>query len=91
METVDFTRICLSLAFVVGLIWFASWGLKKSGLDKRLRGVTGSHGRLQVSDVLYIDAKRKLVLVRADAREYLLLLSGDATTVIDQLTPKDSV
>ena len=91
MEAIDFTRVCLSLAFVIALIWFASWGLKKSGLDKRLRGVTGSGARLQVSDVLYIDPKRKLVLVRFDAREYLLLLSGDVTTVIDQLTPKDIV
>jgi flagellar protein FliO/FliZ len=91
MEAVDFTRIFLSLAFVVGLIWFASWGLKKSGIDKRLRGVTGSGGRLQVSDAIYIDPKRKLVLVRADTREYLLLLSGETTTVIDQLTPKDGI
>ena len=91
MQGIDFTRICLSLAFVIGLIWFTSWLLKKSGLDKRLRGVTGGAGRLQVSDVLYIDPKRKLVLVRADAREYLLLLSGDSTTVIDQLAPKDVV
>lgn len=85
METVDFTKFFLSLAFVVGLVWFCAFMLRKSGLDKKLRGATGGHGRLQVVDVLYIDPKRKLMMVRADSREYLLLIAGDNATVIDKV------
>jgi len=37
-----------------------------------------------VVDVIYLDPKRKMVLVRADAREYLLLIAGDNAQVINQ-------
>lgn len=85
METVDYSRFFLSLAFVVGLIWLCSWLARKSGLDKRLRGASGGGGRLQVLDTHYLDPKRKLVLVRADAREYVLVLAGETVTVVDRL------
>lgn len=91
MESVDLTRICLSLALVIGLMWLVAWGMKKTGLDKRLRGVTSSSGRLQVVEAIYLDPKRKLVLVRADTNEYLLLLSGDVSTVIEKLPARDAV
>lgn len=85
METVDYTRFFLSLAFVMALIWLCAWLAKRFGLDKKLRGVTTVTGRLNVTDTLYLDPRRKLLLVRADQREYVLLLSGDAVTVIDKL------
>jgi flagellar biogenesis protein FliO len=83
MELMDYSRFFVSLALVIGLIWLVAYGLKRSGLDKRLRGVTGQQGRLAVVDVLYLDPRRRLTLVRADAREYLLLISGDQAQVID--------
>lgn len=88
MEWADYTRFFLALAFVIALIWFMAWGARKSGLDKKLRGASGSQGRLQVVDVLYLDPKRKMLLVRADAKEYLLLIAGDTATVIDKLSEK---
>jgi len=90
MDTVDYTRFFLSLAFVVGLIWLCAVLARKFGLDKKLRGATGNHGRLQVVDVLYLDPKRKLMLVRADAREYVLLVAGDHVTVVDKLEKADA-
>lgn len=88
MEAVDFSRFFLSLAFVVALIWGLSALLKRFGLDKRLRGATGQAGRLQVVDVLYMDPKRKLVLARVDQQEYLLMVTGDAVTLLDKLEKK---
>lgn len=86
MESADYTRTFLVLAFVMGLIWACAWLAKKFGLDKKLRGVTGgAANRLAVTDTIYIDPKRKLLLVRADAREYVLLVAGDTVTVIDRL------
>lgn len=88
MEFADYSRFIFSLAFVVGLIWLCAYIAKRTGLDKRLRGVTGQHGRLAVVDVLYLDRARKLTLVRADAREYLLLIAGDRAEVIDSMEAK---
>lgn len=90
MELVDFTRFAASLAFVVGLIWFIGYGLRRSGLDKKLRGATGAQGRMQVMDVLYIDPKRKLVITRVDAREYLLLVTPEQASLLDTLPEKVS-
>jgi flagellar protein FliO/FliZ len=83
MDFVEYSRFILALAFVVGMIWLIAYGLKRTGLDKRLRGVTGQHGRLAVVDVLYLDPRRKLALVRADSREYLILIAGDTAQLID--------
>ncbi len=88
MESVDYTRTFLVLAFVMALIWGCAWLAKKFGLDKKLRGVTGgAAGRLAVTDTIYIDPKRKLLLVRADTREYVLMVAGETVTVIDRLEP----
>lgn len=83
MEVMDYSRFVLALAFVIGMIWLISYGLKRSGLDKRLRGVTGQQGRLGIVDVLYLDPRRKLTLVRADEREYLIFISGENAQLID--------
>lgn len=86
MESADYTRTFLVLAFVMALMWLCALLAKRFGIDKKLRGVTGgAAGRLAVTDVLYVDPKRKLLLVRADAREYVLLVSGESVTVIDRL------
>jgi flagellar protein FliO/FliZ len=90
MESVDYTRTFLVLAFIMGLIWLCAWLAKRFGLDKKLRGVTGgAAGRLAVTDTIYVDPKRKLLLVRADTREYVLLVSGENVTVIDRLEPSN--
>lgn len=88
MEYTDFSRFSLALALVIGLIWGCAWLAKRMGLDKRMRGITGAQGRLAVSDVMYLDPKRKLLLVKADSTEYLLLVAGDTVTVVDKLGSK---
>lgn len=88
MDLMEYSRFFLALAFVVGLIWLSGYLLRRTGLDKRLRGVTGQQGRLAVVDVIYLDPRRKLVLVRADTREYLLLIAGDNAQLIDTLEAK---
>jgi flagellar protein FliO/FliZ len=85
MEFTDYTRFFLALAFVVGLIWALATIIRKLGLDKKMRGITGGQGRLAISEVLYLDPKRKVIVLRADAKEYLLLVSGDHAQLIDKL------
>ena len=89
MESTDYSRFFLALAFVVALIWALAWIAKRFELDKKFRGVTGAKGRLQMMDVLYLDPKRKIALVRADAQEYLLLITADNAHVIDKLSKQN--
>lgn len=88
MEPSDYSRFIFAFVFVVGLMWAVSYGIRRFGLDKKLRGVTGAQGRLAVVDVLYIDPKRKLTLVRADTREYLIFIAGDTAQVVDKFEVK---
>ncbi len=85
MDFADYSRFAFAFAFVIGLIWTVATVVRKLGLDKKLRGITGTQGRLQLVDVLFLDPKRKILLVRADAREYMILVNGETSVVIDKL------
>lgn len=89
MELTQYMRFVFALGFVISMIWLVAYILKRTGMDKRLRGVTGQHGRLAVVDVLYLDPKRKLTIVRADDREYLILIAGETAQLIERLEGKD--
>ncbi len=88
MEFSDYARFVFALAFVIGLIWAVAFTARRFGLDKKIRGIKGNQGRLAIVDVLYLDPKRKLTLVRADSKEYLLLIAGDKAEVVDKFEVK---
>ncbi|MFM9845341.1 MAG: FliO/MopB family protein [Dongiaceae bacterium] len=82
MEAMSLIRAVAALVLVLGLIGAAAWAAKRYGAA-RFGGLTrGKSARLKVVEVLAIDARTKLVLVRQDAQEHLLVIgSGQATTV----------
>lgn len=86
MEVWEILRFVLALGFVLGLVALCSWLAKYMGLAPRLSGNTGS-GRLDVVEIKPLDAKRKLVLVRRDDVEHLLLLNGERDLLIEQGIP----
>lgn len=84
MDTINFAQFIFAFLFVVGLIGLMAVVLKRSDkLRQRLTQTTGQGGRLSVSEALYIDSKRKLVLVKRDGKEHLLLLTGERELVIE--------
>jgi flagellar protein FliO/FliZ len=82
MDSVDPLRFVFGFIFVLGLIGVMAVVLKKYARKHSL-GSVGGEGRLRVIEVRYIDHKRKLVLVRCDNREHLLLLSDGRELVIE--------
>lgn len=77
MELVDFTRFVFALGTVIGLIWLAAYLFRRFGLDKKLRVTRSVTGKIELVDMLFLDARRKLVVVRYDMKDYVLLLSGE--------------
>ncbi|WP_417517687.1 FliO/MopB family protein [Minwuia sp.] len=81
METFEYLRFLAALVLVVGLIAGAAWAARRFGLAPRV--TSSGSGRLAVVSVQAIDTRRKLVLVRRDDREHLIIVSPTAETVIE--------
>lgn len=77
MDLVGYLQFVAALALVLGLIGGLAWLVKRSGVAGNLVPTAARKGagrRLGIVEVLPLDPRRKLVLVRCDAREHLLLL-----------------
>ncbi len=81
MDLVNIARFLLSFVVVIGLIGGLAWFLRRYGAG-RISGAAGK-GRLGVVEVAAIDAKRRMVLVRRDAVEHLILLSPTSETIVE--------
>lgn len=79
----EYLRFGLALLFVLGLICACSWFGKRMGLAPRSTSGKGAGQRLTIIEVRAVDAKRKLLLVRRDHVEHLILLNGDRDLLIE--------
>ncbi len=73
----------LALIFVLSLIGIISVLLRKYLLKEKFLN-KNNEKRLSVSDSIALDQKRKLVLVRRDEKEHLILVSSDDNIVIEK-------
>ncbi|RDD62584.1 flagellar biosynthetic protein FliO [Ferruginivarius sediminum] len=84
MDLDVYLRFLLALIFVVGLIGALAWGANRLGLGGRLTPNTGKkHRRLSVVEVAPLDGRRKLVLLRRDAVEHLVLIGQGNDVLIE--------
>lgn len=74
----NIARMALALAVTLGLIGLIVVGLRRFGPEtlRRLQGMQSGRAqrRLTVVETLVLDPTRRLVLVRVDAEERLILL-----------------
>jgi flagellar protein FliO/FliZ len=89
IDAADYLRFVLALVFVLALIGLASWLVRRFGLGGRVAGPRASARRIGIVEAATIDAKRRLVLVRRDDVEHLLLIGGSADLVVEQGMPAD--
>lgn len=82
----DYLNFLMALLFVLGLIAIMAWGLKRLG-GRHFVGTPGQRRRLSLVEVLPIDARRRLVLVRRDDRDHLLLLGMTDDLVVESDIP----
>ncbi len=90
MDTIDPTRFILSFVLVLGLIGLMAMALKyvaASGRFSRMPAKAGD-GRIDVLETRYIDARRRLVLVRRDNIQHLLLLADGREMIIESNIPE---
>ncbi|MDH3473902.1 MAG: flagellar biosynthetic protein FliO [Rhodospirillales bacterium] len=78
-----YLKFVLALGFVLGLIAALAWVARRFGLGGRLVPNTGQARRLAVVEVMTLDARRKLVLLRRDGREHLVLLGPSQDLLLE--------
>lgn len=76
-------RFLLALAVVLALIGLLAWAARRFGLAGRLAPGVGKGRRLSVVEVAPLDARRKLVLLRRDGHEYLVLLGAQQDLLLE--------
>lgn len=86
MEFIQFGQYVAAFAFVVGLIGLMGLGLRKYG-NPATRSRKRSHARLEVVETLPIDARSRLMIIRRDDMEHLLVKSGDRFELIEADIP----
>ena len=85
MEYDSYLRFVLALLFVLGLIGLIGYLLRRYGFGTTglIPHRIGQERRLAVIEVASVDARRRLVLVRRDSREHLILLGATTETIIE--------
>ncbi|MET4685098.1 flagellar biosynthetic protein FliO [Brevundimonas faecalis] len=83
MNFLDLFRAVFGLAITLGLIGLAAWAARRYApqLMAKLQAERGAR-RLQVLETLVLDPSRRLVLVRVDAEERLILL-GEGRELVE--------
>ena len=79
----DYLRFVLALILVVGLIGLAAMLFRKYGLRLAHPHMGNSQRRLNIQEILPIDARHRVVLVRQDGREHLILIGPNNSLVIE--------
>jgi flagellar protein FliO/FliZ len=83
MTADTYWRFLIALLLVVALIFAAAWVARRLGLGGRLVAVGGKKRRLAIVEVLPLDGKRRLVLLRRDQAEHLVLLGVNNDVVVE--------
>ncbi|WP_417317914.1 FliO/MopB family protein [Emcibacter sp.] len=86
MDIVSYGQYLIALLFVIALLFGLAYAAKRMGLSARvtIHSPKARHRRLNIVEILPIDAKRRLVLVRRDQTEHLLMLGTERDLVVEQ-------
>ncbi len=83
MEATDYLQFVLAFVFVIGLIMGLAWLLKRFGVGDGATNTLGRKRRLSTVESSSIDARHRLVLVRRDDVEHLVLVGPSNSLVVE--------
>jgi flagellar protein FliO/FliZ len=76
-------RFFLAFLIVLGLIGAAAWAVRRFGSTRLGGAVRGRQPRLAVIEYTTVDARRRLLLVRRDNVEHLVMIGGPSDVVVE--------
>ena len=83
MDISDYLRFVFALAFVIALIGMLAFLAKRYGMGYRSVVKNGKR-RLAISEIMPLDTKRKLVLIKRDDKEHLIMIGGNHDMVVEK-------
>lgn len=83
MDIQDISRVAFALVAVIGMIGLFGVGARKLGFSSGAFALARDR-RLAVVEVLPLDARRKMAIVRCDGREHLLVLNPNSVTIVER-------
>ncbi len=83
MEFTVYFKFLLALVFVLCLIGLMAWGTRRFGILRGTVRARNGKRRVEIVEIAPIDSKRKLMLVRRDRTEHLILLGTTGDLVVE--------
>ncbi|MEZ5757024.1 MAG: flagellar biosynthetic protein FliO [Emcibacteraceae bacterium] len=79
-------KFVFALGFVILLLAAFAYGAKKLGFIARVTvdQTNEKKKRLNIVEILPVDAKRRLMLIRRDDKEHLIMLGAERDLLIEQ-------
>ena len=76
-------RFFLAFLIVLGLIGLTAWAVRRFGTGRLGSNTRGRQPRLAVVDHASVDGRRRLILVRRDNVEHLVMIGGPTDLVVE--------
>jgi flagellar protein FliO/FliZ len=76
-------RFFVAFLIVLGLIGAIAWAVRRFGSGRLSASTRGRQPRLAVIDYASVDGRRRLILVRRDNVEHLLMIGGPSDIVVE--------
>lgn len=77
-------RFVIAFVVVFGLIGLTAWLIRRFGTSRIGESMRGRQPRLAVIEAGAVDGRRRLVLVRRDNVEHLIMIGGPSDIVVEQ-------
>lgn len=83
LNLTGYLQFVIALAFVVGLILLAAMASRRWLESRLVTGRTRRGRRLAIVETLPVDARRRLLLIRRDGVEHLILTNNDGDLLVE--------
>jgi flagellar protein FliO/FliZ len=86
VDLLDIARTVFALIATLALIVGAAYGARRLGM---LQNVGQGPKRMRVSESLMLDPRHRMIIVRVDDREHVLLLGPGGDVVVSEMAAKE--